>query len=277
MRIVKQLLLAFALLAGLATARAEAHQVRYEGMHPVPAEYGGGFCQIDFPHVHVFEPQRADVLYRNHEGGYAFVGDPVPYGYDGPKHAFYGPHPMQDENGDVEYCYLEGPHYHTLPPPVTVAAQFKMKGGVYFYGGHFPQAYYELRPRYARINTVYRPLEYARPVVVATGPDVIVEEPAPAVIVPSRPVVVAGGGVGVGMGVGVTAGIGVHAGAGVVVGAPAPAVVVGGPPVVVYDRQPRTVIVEDHRPVEVIRYKRHHDEDHEGDHDNGNHWGRRWR
>src|SRR5512143_1623510 len=152
MRIVKLLLSTVSALVVALTfvARAEAHQVRYEGMHPIPGEYGGGFCQIDFPHVHVFEPQRADVLYRNHDGGYAFVGDPVPYGYDGPKHAFYGPHPMQDDNGDVEYCYLEGPHYHTLPPPVTVAADFRMKGGVYFYGGRFPQTYYDLRPRYTR-------------------------------------------------------------------------------------------------------------------------------
>jgi len=251
-----------------AAGRAEAHQVRYEGMHPVPAEYGGGFCEIDFPHVHVFEPQRADVLYRNHDGGYAFVGDPVPYGYAGPKHAFYGPHPMQDGNGDLEYCYIDGPHYHELPPPVTVAAQFKLKGGVYFYAGHFPQMYYDMRPRYSRINVIYKPLEYSRPVVVAAPPEAtVVVDSGP------RPMVVAGGGVGVEAGIGIHAGIG----AGFIVGSPPPTtVVVGAPPpvVVVHERQPRTVIIEERRPVEVIRVKEHHDNGrHEG---HGHAWGKGW-
>jgi hypothetical protein len=252
------------LVLGIA-AKAEAHQVRYEGPHPIPAEVGGGYCQIDFPHVHVFEPQRPDVLYRNHDGGYAFVGDPVPYGYEGPKHAYYGPHPLQDERGDVEYCYIDGPHYHALPPPVTVAASFKLKGGVYFYDGHFPQVYYDARPRYARINAVYRPLVYTRPVVVA-GPEaaVVVEGPPP-------PAVHAG--VAVEAGVGIHAGVGVGVGAGVIVGAPPPPVVVvggGPPPVVVVERHPRTVIVEDRRRVEVIKVKE------KREHDHGHGWGRGW-
>lgn len=266
-----------ALVLGIA-AKAEAHQVRYEGPHPIPAEVGGGFCQIDFPHVHVFEPQRPDVLYRNHDGGYAFVGDPVPYGYEGPKHAYYGPHPMQDERGDAEYCYIDGPHYHALPPPATVSASFKLKGGVYFYDGHFPQVYYDARPRYARINAVYKPLVYARPVVVA-GPEasVVVEgPPPPTVVVPAH------AGVAVEAGVGIHAGVGI--GAGVVVGAPPPVVVVGRPEpqvvvverhhprtVIVEERRPHTVIVEDHRrPVEVIKVKEKRGPDH------GHAWGRGW-
>lgn len=268
-------LLVFLGLAG----SAEANQVRYEGMHPVPSEYGGGFCEIDFPHVHVFEPQRPDVLYRAHDHGYAFVGDPVPYGYQGPKHAFYGPHPMQDEAGDVEYCYLEGPHYHSLPPPATVATNFRLKGGVYFYSGHFPQTYYEAKPRYARINLVYRPLDYPRPVVIA-GPD----EPVVAVSGPQAGAYVQGpsvvAGVGVQAGVGIQAGVG----AGFVIGGPPP------PMVVVEERRPRTIIVEERRPRTVIIEERHprtvvvHErrdvevikvkEKHEPNH--GHAWGRGW-
>jgi len=258
------------LVLGVA-AKAEAHQVRYEGPHPIPAEVGGGYCQIDFPHVHVFEPQRPDVLYRQHNGGYAFVGDPVPYGYDGPKHAYYGPHPIQDELGDVEYCYIDGPHYHVLPPPVTVAASFKLKGGVYFYDGHFPQVYYDARPRYARINAVYRPLVYTRPVVVA-GPEaaVVVETPPPpTVVVPAH------AGVAVEAGVGIHAGVGVGVGAGVIVGGPPPPVVVVGSPapvVVVEEHRPRTVIVEERRrPVEVIKVKEKREHE-----PHGHAWGRGW-
>jgi hypothetical protein len=296
MRISKLVSLLFAafLLVGLA-ARAEASQIRYEGMHPVPSEYGGGFCEIDFPHVHVFEPQRPDVLYRSHDHGYAFVGDPVPYGYQGPKHAYYGPHPMQDEVGDVEYCYLEGPHYHSLPPAPTTVASFKLKGGVYFYGGRFPQTYYEARPRYARINVIYKPLEYARPVVVAPEGEAVVSVSGPQAVVAVQPPTVVGG-------VNVQAGIGVQAG--FMVGAPPPPmVVVGGPPSVMVverheprtvfieeRRHPRTVYVEERRPrTVVVREHDHHD--HGRDHDDrvevvkvkekrgperGKAWGRGW-
>lgn len=263
---VTQLVLLLLVLLG-AAARAEAHQVRYEGPHPIPAEAGGGYCQIDFPHVHVFEPQKPDVLYRNHEGGYAFVGDPVPYGYEGPKHAYYGPHPMQDERGDTEYCYIEGPHYHSLPPPVAVAPDFHLKGGVYFYSGHFPQTYYDARPRYARINTVYRPMVYARPVVVAPEANVVVEAQAPAVVVPAQ------AGVSVEAGVGFHAGVGVGVGGGVVVAGPPPPVVVVGRPepvYVVHEHHPRTVFVEDRRRVEVVKVKEEKHEPH------GHAWGRGW-
>ena len=46
-----------------------------------------------------------------------FVGDPVAYKYDGPKHSYKGPHPIHVEavvggDPDVEYCYIEGPHFH---------------------------------------------------------------------------------------------------------------------------------------------------------------------
>src|SRR5262249_43980541 len=153
------------------------------------------------------------VLYRNHDDGYAFVGDPVPYGYEGPKYAYQGPHPIILEDGVTEYCYLEGPHYHPFAP--VAGAQFTMKGGVYFYGGHFPQVYYDARPRYARINAVYRPLVYQRPVVVVEPPaaGVVVEAPPP-----PAPVVVGGvhAGVGVQAGIGVSAGVGVGIGGGVI-------------------------------------------------------------
>jgi hypothetical protein len=267
MRTPKLVLLAFSALFLLAAGRAEARQVHFAGMHPIPAEYGGGFCQIDFPHVHVYEPNQAAVLYRNHDDGYAFVGDPAPYGYDGPKQAYYGPHPITSEDGVVEYCYIDGPHYHAFPP--AAPAQFNLKGGVYFYAGHFPQAYYEARPRYTRVNAVYRPLVYQRPVVVVDPPGaVVVEQPAPTYVVPAA-------GAGVVAGVGVSAGVGIHAGvgvgAGVVVGAPAPVVVAPAP---VYVAPGRTVIIHDRpeviheREVIEVREKHHHDE--------GKHWGRKW-
>src|SRR5215813_8335774 len=179
-------------------ARAEAKQFRFDGMHPIPDSAGGGFCYIEGPHVHAYEPYRADVMYRSEPTGYAFVGDPIPYGYDGPKYSFYGHHPIYVD-GVEEYCYIDGPHYHYYAPPER--APFKLKGGVYFYAGPFPTTYTELRPRYSRINVIYRPIHYARPVVVEapppeyTGP---VFEAHAVVGVPPPPIVQAGVSVQIG-------------------------------------------------------------------------------
>jgi hypothetical protein len=252
---------ALALLAALpaASARGRGH-VRFVGVHPVAPDHGGGFCYIEFPHVHTYEPQRADVLYRPHDDGYHFVGDPVPYGYEGPKQAYYGHHPIDvdfvvgDDGGHTEYCYLDGPHYHPYGPAPD--AQFTLKGGVHFYAGHFPRVYTEARPRYVKINAVYRPLRYTRPVVVVSPPPeyrgpVVVEEPT-TVVVPAH----AGAGVHAEAGVGISAGISI--------GLPsvhlvAPAVVVDPGPDVVYVRdRPRTVVVHEHHGPRVIKVKHKH-------------------
>src|SRR5262245_25696445 len=114
-----RIMLASAVLAGLvalasAEGTASAKQVRYVGVHPIATEVGGGFCYIEVPHIHVYTPAKSDVLYREHDGGHFFVDDPVPYGYEGPKHAYYGAHPIpvdvvldeRELDGDeVEYCY----------------------------------------------------------------------------------------------------------------------------------------------------------------------------
>jgi hypothetical protein len=152
------------------------HQVRYLGPHPIIASEGGGFCYIEVPHIHIYDPARPKVLYRMHDGGYDFVGDPVGYGYQGEKHAYYGPHPVVlnvDIHGDVdpdedEYCYLEGPHFHEYAPPPQ--AKFTVQGDAYWYVGALPHAYIEARPAMVEINAVYKPLVYERPVVVVETP-----------------------------------------------------------------------------------------------------------
>lgn len=238
-----------AFVVSLATARAaEAKQVKFVGVHPIAAEYGGGFCYIEVPHIHIYEPRDAGVQYRVHDGAYFYVGDPVAYGYDGPKHAYYGPHPVQvnaiveDDDPDVVYCYLEGPHYHYYQP--VAEAKFAVKGGVYWYTGDFDPGYERDRPKFAHINVEMKPIHYARPVVVVAPPPEyrgpIVEVDGPEVVVP---VVEAHDGVGVG---GI---IGVHASVGVVVPAPSVDIHLG---------VPGAVIIEE----DEHHYKHHHDEGH---------------
>ena len=110
----------FACLIGLSAAAgtAQAASVYYVSRHPLPKRVGHGFCDIDVPHFHDYPPSDAR-LYRQVEGQYYFVGDPTPFGYEGPRYSFYGPHPIADVNvtfGAPTYCYLRGPHYHWYAP-----------------------------------------------------------------------------------------------------------------------------------------------------------------
>jgi hypothetical protein len=237
------------LLAGPAVA-GNGKQVRYVGIHPLPRSEGEGMCYIEGPHVHIFDADK--VQYRDHHGASYFVGDPVAYGYDGERFAYKGHHPIHvdavlgDGDPDDEYCYISGPHYHYFAP--ADGPEFKVVGGAYFYVGEPPRAYVAARPQMMRINAVYQPLVYERPVVTVEAPvgwigpraefvtPVAVVAPAPVVVAPAA-------------GISVEAHIptpGLHIDVGI-----------GGPAVIVHERP---VIIE-----ERVRIK----------HDNGRHRGHR--
>ncbi len=154
----------------VSTAYADKKQVRFIGHHAIPNS--GGTCYIEAPHVHIYAADK--LQYRDHGGWNFFVGDPVAYGYDGTKHAYKGPHPIEvhtvvgSGEPDVENCYLDGPHYHGFAPPA--GPDFKLVGGAHFYVGTPPKLYVEQRPTYVGINAVYRPLVYARPQVTVEAP-----------------------------------------------------------------------------------------------------------
>ena len=190
-----------AAVAGTAVAGKGSKQVRYHGIHPVPKSEGGGLCYIEGPHVHIFAANKLE--YRDHHGANYFVGDPVAYGYDGPKHTYKGHHPIHvhavigDRDEDIEYCYLDGPHYHSFAPPS--GPDFEVRGGVNFYVGTPAPVYLEARPALVKVNAVYTPLTYERPVVTVEPPSawigvragfapaaVVVEGRPAAVVVPGR-------------------------------------------------------------------------------------------
>jgi hypothetical protein len=145
-------------------------QVRFAGPHPIPKADGGGFCYIEGPHVHIYAAN--DLEYRQEGPDHVFVGDPVAYGYDGPKYAYKGPHPIivEDEDGNphTEYCYIQGPHYHPFEPPQ--GPDFAWAGDAYFYVATPPPAFVAGRPHYVGINAIYQPMTYARPVVTVDAP-----------------------------------------------------------------------------------------------------------
>ena len=239
-----------ALCAAPRTASANPKQYRFVGVHPIPKGQGGGVCHINVPHVHIYAPVDVKVQYRDHDGWKMFVGDPVAYGWDGPKTAYYGHHPIavhavvDDYDGDdVEYCYLEGPHYHVYAPPPDI--KMELRGGAYWYVGSFPRAYVEARPVYDPIDVYYEPIEYARPVVLLGPPphwhDVLIDvDVGGAAVVEAPAPVVDAHAVGV-VGAGVHAGVEVHV--------PVPtfqmSVGIGAAPVVVEERRD-VIYVHDH-------------------------------
>jgi hypothetical protein len=256
----------FALLALVAVAaRAEAKHVRFLGPHPIAAKFGGGYCYIEAPHMHIYAPDRP-ALYQQVGDDYVFTGDPTPFGYDGERHPFYGHHPVVvDGSPEPVYCLLEGPHFHAYAAPST--PDYRVKDGVAFYVSPIPQAY--VKPARVRVvNAEYRPYVSFRPTVevapppewhgevYVSGPGIEVGGPsvevrAPGIFVPPPPHV------------------SVEVSAPGIFVPPPPHVVIGGPRVVV--GAPGAVVVGAPGPVFVGG----HAEGHWEHHDNGRHegWG----
>jgi hypothetical protein len=171
----------------------KSKQVRYVGIHPVPRSEGGGICYIESPHVHIYAGNKLE--YRDHRGANYFVGDPVAYGYDGPKHVYKGHHPIHvdmvvgDDESDVEFCYLDGPHYHSFAAPE--GPEFQVVGDAYFYVGEPGPVYVEARPAMIKVNAIYEPIVYTRPVVEVEPPTAWVglRFGAPVVVAPAAVVV----------------------------------------------------------------------------------------
>ncbi|HET7500513.1 MAG TPA: hypothetical protein VFK02_05900 [Kofleriaceae bacterium] len=164
----------------LAAPSPAPRHIAYVGVHPIPAPEGGGFCDIEGPHVHLYLPVHPDELYRVVGGRYLFIGDPVPFGYDGPTHVYAGRHPIPVDlivhadppephaSHDPVFCYLDGPHYHIYAPPP--GPSFVLRGDAYWYVGEWPRSYQADGPRYQKINVVYNELTYTRPVITVTAP-----------------------------------------------------------------------------------------------------------
>jgi hypothetical protein len=183
MRWLTALLIAGSLvLAGAHQAQARRHH--FHGPHPVSPGLVKGMCYIQGPHVHAYVPHKP-VLYVKRGRHHVFVGDPVEFEAEAPRHAYYGHHPVfwaEAEGPEGHYCYITGPHFHWYAPPAAIKVKFKRKGGVYWWVGGHPKHY---RPRHWRaraINVHYKPMKIHRPVVVVSPPvgfvGVVVSTPA---------------------------------------------------------------------------------------------------
>ncbi|MDW8281133.1 MAG: hypothetical protein RMK29_05435, partial [Myxococcales bacterium] len=162
--------LALPLALPVSGARAQAPASRaYVGSHPVPARAGGGYCSIEGIHMHTYVPDRP-VLFQIVGDAYLFVGDPVPFGYRGPRTVFYGIHPVHvplpvPPPAPI-FCALPGPHYHPYAPPA--GPDYVLEGGVAFYVGSPPPA--PVVQRSHAFEAEYRPFAALRPQVVVKPP-----------------------------------------------------------------------------------------------------------
>ncbi|MEO6953464.1 MAG: hypothetical protein ABI321_16805 [Polyangia bacterium] len=83
----------------------------YQGNHPLPPEYGGGFCYIDWPHRHPFPPPVS--MSFNFIGGYylyAGAWDPSYYTYRDRWHSYFG--------GYYRNNYYGGRYWTVRPPAI---------------------------------------------------------------------------------------------------------------------------------------------------------------
>lgn len=235
--------------------RGKGKQVKFVGVHPIPKGHGGGVCHIEAQHVHIYRPSDIKVQYRFHDDHYYFVGDPVAYGWDGPRHTYYGHHPVAvdvvlgDEGDHTEYCYLDGAHFHAYAPPPQL--EFEVQADAHWYVGDMPEAYVSARAELDPIDVVYEPIVYARPVVVVETPPpmwvgVRYAVVAPVVVVDSPKVKVRGRGHHHG-----------HADAEVHLVAPSLSIEVGVPSVVIDTHVHGGVFVESHGHHKHKKHKRH--------------------
>jgi hypothetical protein len=163
-------------MKGIAQADKKMRQVGYVGVHPFGKGQGKGMCHIEASHVHAYEPSSANVQFRQYQGAQFFVGDPVAYGWDGPRVSYMGHHPiavdvvLDASIPQQEFCFLTGPHFHSFAPAPALAADFNLTGDAYFYIGTPPPMYIEQRPAMLQINAEYQAIKYERPVISVTPP-----------------------------------------------------------------------------------------------------------
>jgi hypothetical protein len=163
------------LLATASSAEAGPRITLYIGAHPLSESV---YCVIEAPHQHTIAPL-SPALFRIHAGHHHFVGDPTAFGYEGPRHAYVGHHPirmqarlgvwLRDPEHSEVFCYIEGPHFHAHIPDPTL--EFKLKGEAYWYVGTFGPVYKREKVRYVRpVAAVYADIDYPRPVIEVTPP-----------------------------------------------------------------------------------------------------------
>jgi hypothetical protein len=181
--------LAAAIAVAFAAHAAAAAPIRFVGPHPVAERAGGGYCAIEAPHLHSYVPDHS-IFYHPTPTGFAFIGDPTPFGYTGERHVFYGHHPVACGAESV-FCFIDGPHHHAFAPPG--GDDYDVVDGIAFYVGPLAAAYVDERAkRWQATNDAFVPFARFRPAVKVVVPPPewkgrLYTPPGVKVQLPSRP------------------------------------------------------------------------------------------
>jgi hypothetical protein len=160
---------------------ANAPQYGYVGPHPIPYDFGSGFCYEQGAHFHEYPPFDS-YLFRESGGYFYFIGDVGDFGYSQQVWGYNGNHPIPLMYGGG-YCYIGWPHRHHFAPAVGVS--FNFVGGYYVYAGPWDPFYFAYRDNYYRYYNGYyrsnyfggvyytvRPAPLYRPALVVGAPGV---------------------------------------------------------------------------------------------------------
>ncbi|RKH28931.1 hypothetical protein D7V77_07330 [Corallococcus sp. CA041A] len=96
-------------------APAAVVEYRFAGAHPVPDDYGGGWCPEDYAHVHDYQPPQASYVYT--DDVYYYRGPTVVWYWD------YHPTPSG------AYCNFHGRHQHDFYPQGSWGAGYSYDRG----------------------------------------------------------------------------------------------------------------------------------------------------
>ena len=155
------------------------YSVGYYGPHPVPYDQvtgqGGGFCYTEGPHTHDYVPFD-EHLFREYNGYYYFIGDPVDFGWNRSIYWYQANHPIPVGYGGG-YCYITWPHRHGYEP--VGLGGFTLLNGYWIFTGTWPTDYWYYRNYYwGYYQRYYRTWYYGnryyrvrpRPVYVVSRP-----------------------------------------------------------------------------------------------------------
>ena len=114
----------------------------YYGAHPVPEEWGGGWCTDEGFHAEPFAPGPDEMeFYAVQDGYFIFIGDPTFYdGYAGEWYWYYGSHPADFYVYD-HVCYIDGPHVHMYAPSILWLDYYYWDSYTYVWYGPWPSSY----------------------------------------------------------------------------------------------------------------------------------------
>jgi hypothetical protein len=138
----------------------------YQGNHPIPAAYGGGYCFIDWPHRHHYAPPPS-LQFAFVNGYYAYRGA------WGPDYWRWRPQYQSYYGGYYRHSYAGGIYWRTRPAPIY---RPRIAIGA---PGHYRHGAVVVAPGGGRVRVVGAPRAVGHPYAPGPRAGVVVGAPRP--------------------------------------------------------------------------------------------------